>query len=120
MDKAWQLCVVDRDFACFENAIDFELKFKTVDKDEPFPNGTIVFATCSVLKGFDALGAFFDSAKFVPRYRFMGGIMFSYVWVPSASRYGWIMQDMLRPILTEIDAIDMEIKFGINLKEWIS
>ena len=46
--------------------------------------------------------------------------MFSYVWSPDRKNYGWLMQEILRPVLSERDAIEMETKFGIDLRGFVS
>lgn len=41
------------------------------------------------------------------------------VYDTASSKYSWMFSLMLWPILTEKDAIDAEMKFGISLKEYI-
>ena len=119
MNKAWQLCIVDRESCDFSKAPKFERVFKTAPKLESIKNGTVVFAITSILKPFNSLNPRFYELKDIPKFSFIGGVMFSYAWLPSTKRYGWFMQDMLRPILSEQDVIYAETKFGINLENFI-
>ena len=118
MDKAWQLCVVDRDAVDLSKAPEFEKMLMSVQAKSPFPNGTPVFVVTSELKSFKNLAQVYQTLTSIRRYAVMNGILFSYVWMPTEMHYGWIMHDLLRPILTERDAVEMEAKFGLNLEEF--
>ena len=120
MNKAWQLCVVDRDACDFSKAPKFNHVFKTASCLEAFPNGTVLFAITSLFKPFKDLGSMFFELTAISPFSFIGGVMFSYVWSPETKRYGWLMQEILRPVLTERDAIEMETKFGIDLRGFVS
>ena len=119
MDKAWQLCIVDRESCDFSKVPEFERVFKTAQKLESIKNGTALFAITSILKPFNSLNPKFYELKNIPKFAFIGGVMFSYAWLPNTKRYGWFMQDILRPILSEQDVIYAETKFGINLENFI-
>ena len=119
MNKAWQLCIVDRESCDFSKAPNFERVFKSAQKLESSKNGTVVFAITSILKPFNSLNPRFYELKYIPKFSFIGGVMFSYAWLPSKKRYGWFMQDILRPILSEQDVIYAETQFGVNLENFI-
>ena len=114
MDKAWQLCIVDREACDFSQSPKFEQAFKTTTRIETPPNGTALFAVTSLLKPFKSLDPIFSELKAIPKFAIMDGVMFSYVWWPNTKRYGWLMQDILRPILSEQDVIYAETMFGVN------
>ena len=120
MDKSWQLCIVDREACDFSEAPKFEQVFRTAARLDAFPNGTILFAVTSLFKPFGELSPIFSELQVIPKFAFIGGVMFSYVWSPEIKSYGWLMQEILRPVLTERDAIEMETKFGIDLREFVS
>ena len=119
MNKAWQLCIVDRESCDFSKAPKFENAFKNTPPLESTQNGTVLFVVTTILKPFKDLEPIFYELKDIPKFEFMGGVMYSYAWLPNIKHYGWFMQDMLRPILSEQDAIDVETKFGINLENFI-
>lgn len=119
MDKAWQLCIVDRESCDFSKAPKFEQAFKNASKLESIKNGTVLFAITAMLKPFNSLNPRFYELKSIPKFAVMGGVVFSYAWLPNTKRYGWFMQDILRPILSEQDVIDVETKFGVSLENFI-
>ena len=119
MDKAWQLCIVDRESCDFSKAPEFERVFKTASNLESIKNGTVLFAITSILKPFNSLNPRFYELKDSPKFSFIGGVMFSYAWLPSTKQYGLFMQDILRPILSEQDVIYAETQFGVNLENFI-
>ena len=119
MNKAWQLCVVDREACDFSQAPKFERIFKNTPPLESTQNGTVLFVVTTILKPFKDLDSIFYELKDIPKFAVMGGVMYSYAWLPNIKHYRWFMQDMLRPILSEQDAIDVETKFGINLENFI-
>ena len=119
MNKAWQLCIVDREVCDFSQAPQFERIFKNMPPLESTQNGTVLFVVTTILKPFKDLDSIFYELKGIPKFAAMGGVMYSYAWLPNIKQYGWFMQDMLRPILSEQDAIDVETKFGINLENFI-
>ena len=118
MDKSWQLCIIDREACDFSKAPKFDQVFRTAAKLDEFPNGAILFAITSLFKPFRELDPIFCELQAISKFAFIGGVMFSYVWSPNGKNYGWLMQEILRPVLSERDAIEMEAKFGINLEEF--
>lgn len=120
MDTSWQLCIVDREACDFSEAPKFEQVFRTAARLDAFPNSAIVFAVTSLFKSFRELSPIFSELQAIPKFAFIGGVMFSYVWSPDRKNYGWLMQEILRPVLSERDAIEMETKFGIDLRGFVS
>ena len=119
MDKSWQLCIVDREACDFSKAPKFEQVFRTAARLDAFPNGTVLFAVTSLFKPFKELDPIFSELQAIPPFAFIGGVMFSYVWSPDGKNYGWLLQEILRPVLSERDAIEMETKFGISLDAFL-
>ena len=119
MNKAWQLCIIDSDSADFSDCIEFNNTLNTAVKNGKISNGCIVYVVNSVIIPFNELNPLFKGIKEKSRYSFIDGVPFAYVWYPSIKRYGWVFQDILKPIITEQDIIEIETKFGISLEEYI-
>lgn len=121
MNKAWQLCVIDRTLIDFSMAPNFAQQVMADATTSPMKDGTIVFVVGIIVKSFSSLPSTFTELKkaSLKYYAISDGVVFANVWSPSIKKYGWIMRDFLRPILSEQDAIDVEIKFGVNLKNFI-
>lgn len=118
MNKAWQLCVVDRQRVNFSEAPNF---MKLVSDDamtSAIKDGMAVFVVNTIVKSFNSLSSEFQELATHPTYRLPQGVTFANIWSPYIRRYGWVMQDFLHPILSEQDAIEMETKFGINLNNF--
>ena len=119
MDKSWQMCVVDRNMIDFNDYPTFnEQCVESSKKNSSIKDGDVVFVVTSALKPFSKLGPSFDELAQHGRYAFMDGVMFAYIWIPKFNRYNWIFQDFLKPILTEQDATEAELKFCTDLKDF--
>lgn len=122
INKAWQLCVIDRFRADFSNAPHFENLVKNDAKTSKLADGTIVFIVNSMVKPFTSLSSAYNelrNSNHFPAYSILNGIPFAYVWQPNNKKYATVLHEFLRPILTEQDAVEMEFKFGIDLKMFI-
>ena len=119
INKAWQLCVVDRQRVDFIKAPNF---MKLVSDDaiaSTIKDGTAIFVVNTIVKPFSSLPSKFQELASYSGYSIPQGVTFANIWNPSSGKYGWIIQDFLHPILTEQDIIEMETKFGISLKNFL-
>ena len=120
MSKAWQLCVVDRTLTDFSMAPNFAQQVMADATTSIMKDGTVVFVVGIIVKSFSSLPSAFAELKASSKYYAIpDGVVFANVWNPSLKKYGWIMRDFLRPILSEQDAVEAEMKFGVNLKNFI-
>ena len=104
MNNAWQLAVVDwelyKKYAASKGK-DHILNRCFVDKStQPFKDGTIVF----IIK---------------PYFMSANGELGAYLWIPSKKKYGSIIIHVLYPVITAKDAIEMNLKFGIDLSPYL-
>ena len=119
MDKSWQMCVVDRNMVDFSDCPTFnEHVVESSKKNSAIKDGDVVFVVTSTLKLFSKLSPWFDELEQNGKYAFMNGLLFAYVWAPKLKTYSWIFQDFLKPILTEQDAAEAELKFCTDLKDF--
>lgn len=107
--QAWQLAVVDYDMlknkfckSCpqFVEAIEISKREKHALVD-----GEVVFIVCAYEKQCN-IGEY----KNPVRVR---------VWIPRIEGYGFCLLDMLHPVLSEKDAIDLELRLGVKLDDYV-
>ena len=119
MNTGWQLCVVDYDRAKGQfSCIDAFLNKPNACSPYLINNGSIVYFISHRLSSeydkFDhPCKKFMDSINFPEDF----DLYVAEVYDIASSRYGWMFSFMLWPILTEKDAINAELKFGMSLKE---
>lgn len=46
------------------------------------------------------------------------GVPFCHIWDPNENMYRWCISWILKPLITEKDIIDAELKFGISLNDY--
>ena len=118
ISRAWQMCVVDRSQVSFDNAPRLMRAIKQDAAISNIKDGDVVFVITTTVKLFRTYrDGEFDEVRNVPRYSILDGIPYANIWNPRTSSYGWIMQDILHPILNAKDVIEMEMKFSISLEE---
>lgn len=118
MKNGWQLAVVDVDAFSYTKCSALIDRLRNLfENSSPMPCGTIVYI-CSTMQC--------SAEKFGQEWRsdyldklFAHGIPFANVWMPAKKKYGFAPLYVLRPIATEADVIEVEMKFGISLKEYM-
>lgn len=121
MKNEWQLAVVDLDVYKWNDGSALKKKFEQLfnDPDRTLVQSTVVYI-CSVAQiPCVKFGSEYDWDN--PSYggMFSNGVPIANVWIPKAKRYGYAPLYVLRPIVTEADAIEMEMKFSISLKDYV-
>lgn len=122
ISKAWQMCVVDRSILNFSNINSSNTpRFNDLIRCSAVRDGEVMFVISTRLLKFDELDKKSSMIELmrIPRCKFMNGVMFSYVWRPEKKAYDWIFHDILKPILSEQDAIEAETTLGAKLEEFI-
>ena len=108
INQAWQLAVVDYDR--LKNFYEKNKKFARIvesskSRDTSFKDGEVVYIA-SIMDTCKKIG----EVDFSPQCR---------VWLPERNKYGYCILDMLYPILTEKNIIEVELKFGIKLDDYV-
>lgn len=118
MKTGWQLAIVDYDllieYMKHNNqytAIDVvdEARRQSEHNSSFLKDGDAVFIA-GVHWRCHANGQFGPGIEFVDR---------ATVWIPRLKAYSTCIMRMLHPICTELDAVEMEMKFAIDLKEFL-
>lgn len=118
MNNAWQLGVIDYDLTDFKQYPKFYSQIQAERHNGVgLDDGDIVYIVSTSKRTIHSLGELFSELANRPIYQF--GVTFADVWNVKKKRYGWAMQEFIRPILTEKDVIEVELKFGISLKDYI-
>lgn len=115
MKNAWQLCVVDVDYkknrihdSFFKNQYEVIKNRILAETDDDFPkNGDIAFIMNVTEKEIHATN---NDKSYLQ----------AIVWIERLGASFIIPFIFLRPILSEKDVIDVELKFGIDLKAFMS
>lgn len=123
MNTGWQLCVVDYShvrgmFSSIDHFLDDSSASNLAEC--LLDNGKAVyFISHRLLSEYDNVDH--PCKKFLRSINFPEDmdVFIAEVYDPSSGRYAWMFSFMLWPILTEKDAINAEMKFGISLKEYI-
>lgn len=126
MKSGWQLAVID---VSQVNASKFPTLAKSLSKSISDCNGEVVFITSSTVIPLQELveqqnlATKIDGQKLIYELSQSGmyrdfGIPYATVFYPKTKHYGLIILDVLRPILSEEDAIEVEMKFGIDLSQY--
>ena len=120
MKNGWQLAVVDLDILKRldeDGAMMKKLSLRLSASNSNLHLGDVVYI-CSVAQ--------IDREKFdceqyavLNKNIFALGIPFANIWIPNIKSYGYFPLYALRPIVTEADAIEMEMKFSISLKDYV-
>ena len=120
MNRNWQMCVVDSDLIDGKDMPKFsKIIASELNADNELGNGDVVFVAFTEMRPISKFSNDLqDELQRHPTFRFFEDVQFAYVWYPKTKRYIWILQSILRPILCEEDAIEVETKFGINLEKW--
>ena len=107
--QAWQLAVVDYSLVknnyhklCPQFSIAVE---KSKHIKNALADGEIVFIVCAHEQQYNI-----EEYKNPVRAR---------VWIPRIKKYGFCLLDMLYPVLSEKDAIDLELRLGVNLDDFV-
>ena len=119
ISKAWQICVVDRSILNFSNINSSSTPcFNDLVRRSSARDGEVMFVISTHLLKFDEFGKIPGMIELmcIPRYGFMNGVMFSYVWRPEKKVYDWIFHGILQPILSKQDAIEAETTLGAKLE----
>lgn len=106
--QAWQLAVVDYSLvknnyhkSCpqFINVIE-----RAKHKENALVDGKVVFIVCA-----------YELQCNVGEYK---NPIRARVWIPRIERYGFCLLDVLHPVLSEKDAIDLELRLGVKLDDY--
>ena len=123
MKNGWQLAVIDTSMV---NVSRFPTLAKNISKFISNCNGEVVFITSLTviplqeLVERQRLATKIDGKELVKElsrldmYRDFG-VPYATVFYPKTKHYGIVILDVLRPILSEEDALEVEMKFGIDL-----
>lgn len=107
--QAWQLAVVD--YSLVKNNYHKQLPqfSNVVEKSKHMKNalvdGEVVFIVCAHEQQCNI-----EEYKNPVRAR---------VWIPRVEKYGFCLLDMLHPVLSEKDAIDLELRLGVKLDDYV-
>lgn len=127
MKNGWQLAVID---STIVNASKYPVLAKSISNSISQYNGEAVFIVCSTIIPLQELvkrqhlAAMIDGKELVEElsrydmYRYFG-VPYATVFYPKTKHYGMTMLDVLRPILSEEDALEVEMKFGIDLSRYV-
>ena len=107
--QAWQLAVVDYSLVKnnfqkqrpqFINVIE-----RSKHKENALVDGEVVFIVCA-----------HELQCNVGEYK---NPISARVWIPRLERYGFCLLDALHPVLSEKDAIDLELRLGVKLDDYV-
>lgn len=127
MKNGWQLAVID---STMVNASKYPVLAKSISNSISQCNGEAAFIVDSTVIPLQELverqhlAAKIDGKEVVDEllhadmYRNFG-VPYATVFYPKTKHYGIVMLDVLRPILSEEDALEVEMKFGIDLSKYI-
>ncbi len=128
MKNGWQLAVVDTSMV---NASKYPVLAKSISNSISQCNGEAAFIVSSIVIPLQELverqhlAAKIDGKEVVEEllhadmYRIFG-VQYATVFYPKTKHYGMVILDVLRPILSEEDALEVEMKFGIDLSRYMN
>ena len=126
MKNVWQLAVIDTSMV---NASRFPTLAKSISNTISQCNGEVAFIVGSTVISLHELvecqplaakingRELADELLHADMYRNFG-VPYATVFYPKTKHYGIVMLDVLRPILSEEDALEVEMKFGIDLSQY--
>lgn len=119
INKAWQLGVIDYDLTDFKKCPAF---YNVVQAErnngKGLNDGDIVYIASTFNCPISSLDSNFTELKNINMFKYVG-VTFANAWNVKTKQWSWIMLSFVKPILTEADVVEAELKFSIDLKEFI-
>lgn len=118
MHTGWQLAIVDLDIfpICKGTALEKELQHALSSSDNKISSGKVVYICSTMQVPIDQLGKEWQELAYANIFA-LKEVPLANIWIPDNTSYGWAPLYLLRPIITEADAVEAELKFGISLKD---
>ena len=118
MKNNWQLAVVDYDHMNLKDCLHLKTTIQKLKTTSVVSHGEIVYIASMFIKSLSELGSAFSELKQQPLYAKFR-VHFAYIYVPKEHCYAIILNECLRPILNEKDAIEVETQMGISLEDYL-